>query len=112
MSKASRCPSDGLSVDATIADWHNGCMVRRQPTVEIDERLIEAARAVARRSGVPEEELYERALREVLVRDFDTLMDEIAKHQAATGVSISEDEAMALAIEEVRAVRNERRTAS
>ena len=87
-------------------------MVRRQPTVEIDERLIEAASAVARRSGVPEEELYERALRDVLVRDFDALMDEIAKHQAATGVSLSEDEAMALAIEEARAARNERRTAS
>lgn len=105
-------PSDEFSVDVTIADWHNGYMVRRQPTVEIDEKLIEAARAVARRSGVPEEELYERALRDVLVRDFDALMDEIAKRQAATGVSLTDDEAMALAVEEVRAARNERRSAS
>jgi hypothetical protein len=42
-------------------------VARRQPTVEIDENLIEAARAVALRSGVPEEEIYERALREVPV---------------------------------------------
>lgn len=50
-------------------------MARRQPTVEIDESLIDAARTVARRSGVSEEELYERALRDVLARDFTALME-------------------------------------
>jgi len=87
-------------------------MARRQPSVEIDESLIEAARAVVRRSGVPEEEIYERALREVLLRDFTALMDEISDYQAANGVSIGEDEALALATEEVRAARRERRSSS
>ena len=87
-------------------------MARRQPTVEIDESLIEAARAVALRSGVPEQELYERVLRYVLVRDFAALMDAIAEYQAANGVSIGDDESLALAVDEVRAARNERRNAS
>ena len=87
-------------------------MARRQPTVEIDESLIEAAWSVALRSGVPEQELYERALRDVLVRDFATLMDEIAEYQAANGISIRDDEALALAADEVRAARDERRNAS
>jgi hypothetical protein len=88
------------------------CMARRQPTVELDESLIEAARAVAERSGVPEDELYERALRDVLARDFGALMDEIAAYQAASGVTIADDEALELAVEEVRAARDERRAAS
>ena len=87
-------------------------MARRQPTVELDESLIEAARAVAQRSGVPEEELYERALRDVLARDFGALMDEIADYQTESGVTITDDEALELAVEEVRAVRDERRAAS
>ncbi len=96
-----------------LADgWHNVHMARRQPTVEIDESLIDAARVVARRSGVSEEELYERALRDVLARDFTALMDEIAEYQAANGATIGDDEALTLATDEVRAARNERRTAS
>jgi len=87
-------------------------MARRQPTVDIDESLIEAARFVALRSGVPEQELYERALRDVLVRDFAALMDEIAEYQAANGVSIGDAESLALAVDEVRAERDERRNAS
>ena len=66
----------------------------------------------ALRSGVPEQELYEHALRDVLVRDFATQMDEIAEYQAANGISISDDEALALAADEVRATRDERRNAS
>jgi hypothetical protein len=87
-------------------------MARRQPSVEIDERLIEAARAVAKRSGVPDEELYERAARDVLVRDFAELMDEIAEFRATSGVALSDEEATALAVEEVRATRQQRRNAS
>jgi len=87
-------------------------MARRQPAVELDESLIEAARAVARRSGVPESEVYERALRDVLTRDFADLMDEIAEYQSARGVPVGDDEAMALADEELRALRDERRSAS
>jgi hypothetical protein len=84
-------------------------MARRQPAVELDESLIEAARAVAQRSGVPESELYERALRDVLTRDFTELMDEIAEYQSAKGLRVGDDEAMWLADEELRAVRGGRR---
>jgi hypothetical protein len=87
-------------------------MARRQPTVELDESLIDAARAVARRSGVPESELYERALRDVLARDFAELMDEIAEYQSSRGVRIGDDEAATLADEELRELRAERRSAS
>jgi hypothetical protein len=87
-------------------------VARRQPTVEIDESLIEAARAVARRSGIAEEEIYERALREVLVRDFTALMDEISEYQAAAGLGIEEHDAFTLANEELRAARRERRSTS
>jgi hypothetical protein len=45
-------------------------MARRAVTVEVDERLFDAARTVAERTGIPADELYERALREVLARDF------------------------------------------
>jgi hypothetical protein len=87
-------------------------MARPQVTVELDGNLVDATREVAQRVGVPEGELYERALREVLARDFATLMDGIAADQAARGVALSEDEALALATEELRALRAERRNAS
>jgi hypothetical protein len=86
-------------------------MARRPVTIEVDEKLLDAARAVAQRTGVPTEELYERALREVLVRDFDELTQEIAAGQAR-GVTLSEDEGLKLAYEELRSARAERRNAS
>ncbi len=70
--------------------------------MELDESLIEAVRAVANRSGVLEAELYERALREVLARDFAELMVEIAEYQTASGRTISAEDALQLAVDEVR----------
>jgi hypothetical protein len=87
-------------------------MARRPVTIEVDEKLLAAVRAVAERTGVPTEELYERALREVLVRDLDELTGEIAADQRRRGVSVGDDEALALAYEELRASRDERRNAS
>lgn len=87
-------------------------MARRAVTVEVDERLFDAARTVAERTGVPADELYERALREVLARDFAELMADIAADQAARGMALTEDEGVALAYEELRAARAERRNAS
>lgn len=87
-------------------------MVRRSVTVELDGNLIEAARSVAQRSGLPENELYERALREVLARDFAELMDELGALQTAKGVSLTDEQAMDLATSELRAMRSERRRAS
>jgi hypothetical protein len=87
-------------------------MARHPVTVELDGNLVDATREVAQRVGVPEGELYERALREVLARDFGALMDGIAANQAARGIAISEDEALALATEELWALRAEGRSAS
>lgn len=87
-------------------------MARRALTVEVDEKLLAAARAVAERAGVPADELYERALRDVLARDFADLMGDIAADQAERGVTLSEEEGLTLAYEELRAVRAERRNAS
>jgi hypothetical protein len=87
-------------------------MARRSVTIEVDEKLLAAARAVADRTGVPADELYERALRDVLARDFGELMSEIATDQAMRSVAISDDEGVALAYEELRAARSERRNAS
>ena len=87
-------------------------MARRQVTVELDGNLVDATREVAQRVGVPEGELYERALREVLARDFGALMDGIAADLSARGVALSEDEALTLATEELRALRAERRNTS
>lgn len=81
-------------------------------TVEVDEKLLDAARAVAERTGVPADELYERALRDVLARDFGDLMGSIARDQATRGVSISEEDGLALAYDELRAARGGRRNAS
>jgi hypothetical protein len=87
-------------------------MARRALTVEVDEKLLAAARAVAERAGVPADELYERALRDVLARDFADLLEEIAADQANSGVTVSDDEGLALAYHELRAARVERRNAS
>jgi hypothetical protein len=80
-------------------------MARREVTVQLDGALVDAAR-------VPEDELNERALREVRARDFAELMDEVAESQVAKGVSLTDEEAMDLAVNELRAMRAERRRAS
>lgn len=87
-------------------------MARRRVVVELESDLVDATRAVARRVGVAEDELYERALRDVLASDFTALMDEIAADQAARGVALSDEEASALATEELRASRAGRRNES
>ena len=87
-------------------------MARRELTVEVDEKLLAAASAVAERAGVPADELYERALRDVLARDFADLLKDIAAEQAANGAEVSDEEGLTLAYEELRAVRADRRNAS
>jgi hypothetical protein len=87
-------------------------MGRRPVTIEVDEKLLAAARVVAERTGVATEELYERALREVLARDLDELTGELAADQRLRGVSVSDDEGLKLAYEQLRAARVERRNAS
>ena len=95
-----------------VLAWQTWDVARTQPTVTIDQNLIEVARAVAERAGVPESEVYERALRRVLVEDFRALLDDIAQRQQAAGIVLSEGDADRIAVDEVRAYRAERRNAS
>jgi hypothetical protein len=81
-------------------------MTRRPVTIEVHEKLLAAARALAERPGVSTKELYERARREVLVRDLDELTGEIAADQRWGGVRVSDDQGLGLAYEERRAAKS------
>src|SRR3954452_1232015 len=83
-------------------------MARRPVTIDVDEKLLDAARAVAQRTGVLTEELYERALREVLARDLDELTEEIAAGQGRRGAALGDDAGLKLVYEELRSARAER----
>lgn len=83
-------------------------MARQALTVEVDEKLLAAARAVAERAGVPVDDLCERALRGVLASDFAELLQDVAADQAKSGTTLTEEEGLAAAYEELRAVRAER----
>jgi predicted methyltransferase len=87
-------------------------MTRRALTVDVDEKLLAAANAVAERTGVPIAELYDRALRNVLARDFAELMRDLAARQADSGDTLSDTEGLAVAHEELRATRADHRNAS
>jgi PAS domain S-box-containing protein len=80
-------------------------------TVELDGKLVEAARAAAERLGQSPEAVIEQALRDVIARDFSAVMDEIAQYQRERGIFLTDDEAMALANEELKAMRAERDSA-
>lgn len=83
-------------------------MARHPKTVQIDEGILDALRRAAGEDGRPEDEVIEEALRRYFGLRGLAVLDEIAETQAAEGVTIGEDEAMALAVAEVRAARAER----
>lgn len=83
-------------------------MARRPRTVQIDEGILDAVRRAASEDGRPEDEVIEEALRRYFGLRGLAVLDEIAEAQEAAGVTIDEDEAMRLAVAEVRAVRAER----
>lgn len=83
-------------------------MARRSTTVEIDEGILDALGRAAREDGRPEAEVVEEALRRYFGLRGLALLDEIRDAQGAAGVALDDDEAMSLAIAELRAVRAER----
>lgn len=83
-------------------------MARRPTTVEIDEGVLDALRRAASEDGRAEDEVVEEALRRYFGLRGVAVLDEIAESQEAQGVTLSDDEAMALAVAEVRAARAER----
>lgn len=75
-------------------------MARIKTTTYIDERLRRAAKEAAARSGLKEYELYEEALRQYLGWD-------VVDRLLARSSDLSEDDAIRIAVEEVRALRKE-----
>ncbi len=82
--------------------------VRAALTIDLDDRLRHAVERAAREDGVEEGELVEEALRRYFGLRGLALLDDIAARQ---GSALSDDEAMALAVAEIRAARAERRQA-
>ena len=76
-------------------------MARRKTTLSLDEDLLRAIKIAAAREDKPEYVVVEEALRKHL--GFDVI--ERIQQRAA----LSEEEAVALAVDEVRAVRKARR---
>jgi len=71
-------------------------------TVELDERVRRALKQAALNAGRPEKEIHEQALRSYLRLD---VIDQLGK----TVGSLSEEEAIQIANEEVHAARRERK---
>lgn len=83
-------------------------MARRPTTVEIDEGILDALGRTAREDGRPEDEVVEEALRGYFGLRGMGVLDEIADAQVAAGVVLEDDDAMELAVAELRAARAER----
>lgn len=81
-------------------------MARRRTTVELDEQLLNAADAEAKRTGRSEADVIEDALRRHFEGRRPSVVDQVWARNA--GSALSEDEALALARSELRAMRSER----
>ena len=85
-------------------------MTRRAATIEVDEQLFDALRRAAADDGVDTDDLVEEALRRYFGLRGLAVLEELAEQRPDS--DLSEEEAMQLAIAEVRAVRARRRQAS
>ena len=83
-------------------------MVKRPMTVEMDESLVEATAAEARQTGRSQADVIEQALRVHFERRGHSVVDDVWARNAPR--ALSEDEALTLAYDELKAMRRERRT--
>jgi len=83
--------------------------MRAPRTVQLDERLWDAVQRAASEDGVPEEDLIEEALRRYMGLRGMAVLDDIAERQRDQ--QMTEDQAMELAVAEIRAARAERHRA-
>jgi len=81
-------------------------MAKTRTTLTVDEDVLRAVRIRAARTGKRDSEVIEESLRR------DLGMDTMERIWANVKNPLSEEEAMKLAIEEVKAVRRERHAAS
>ena len=92
-------------------------MARKKTALYLDEKLMQSAKLLAATSGKHDYEVIEEALREYVVarreeagRRMHELLEEVAGWQEREGLPrLSDAEAAALAAEELRAVRTQRR---
>jgi hypothetical protein len=82
-------------------------MAKRPMTVELEEALVEAARAEARQTGRSESEVVEDVLRQHFESLNRSVTDDVWSRNAAE--KLTGDEAIALAYDELKAMRQERR---
>jgi hypothetical protein len=85
--------------------WHDGDVPKHPLTVELEEDVILAARAEATRKGQSEAAVVERALREHLSLGSSVTDQVWARNQSG---ALSQDEALDLAYDELKAMRRER----
>jgi len=86
------------------ASWYAGSMsAKRKVTYYVDEEVLRATRVLAAREGIRDSDVVQAALRKYL--GFQ-VVDEMRKRS-----NLTEDEAMALAIEETHAYRAEKHAA-
>lgn len=84
-------------------------MAKRTLGVEVDESLVEATAAEALETGRSEAEVVEQALRlHFERRRSHSVVEQVWARNASD--ALSEDDALALAYEELRAMRRERGT--
>lgn len=79
----------------------------RSVTLEVDEALLNAAQAEARRTGRSEAEVVELALRQRFDRPLGSVAEQVWARDASD--ELTEDEALALARSELEAMRRERK---
>jgi hypothetical protein len=80
-------------------------VVKRPVTVELDEAVVRAAEAEAERTGQSEAQVIEEALREHLSLA-GSVVDGVWARTG--GDALSEEESLALAYDELKAMRRER----
>lgn len=85
-----------------MASWKTGWVTKTEVTVKLDDEVVDAVRLEAARTGRPEDQVIEAAVRRYLG---PSVLDQLRERNR-----LDEDEAMAMAIEEVAAHRRERRS--
>jgi len=83
-------------------------MAKRPMTIEVDESLVEAIAAEARQTGRSPADVVEQALRVHFEQHDHSVVDEVWARNAPQ--ALSEDEVLALAYDELKAMRRERGT--
>ncbi len=104
-------------LDGLTPEGHHVVMSKRKTTYYLDEEVLTAAKLTAVATHRSESALVEEALRAYLVDERRAEQAQASLHDLLTRLAqrrgaddLTEDEAMEMAVQEVRAVRRERRS--